>query len=67
MVQSQENRKVYKVLYFILKYMKSITIYPGHKLVAELKNKAREEDRSLNNYILTILKKHIKWKREKKE
>lgn len=40
--------------------MKNLTIYPDEKLRRQLENICKEENRSLNNLIITILKKYIK-------
>ena len=49
--------------------MNNLTIYPDKELRKQLKKKCEEENRSLNNLIITILKKYVesqgkpkKWK-----
>ncbi len=42
--------------------MEKITIYPSKELRKKLEDQAKEEDRSLNNLIILILKKEMKKK-----
>ncbi len=39
--------------------MERITIYPSKELREKLENKAKKEERSLNNLIILILKKEV--------
>ncbi len=44
--------------------MNNLTIYPDEKLREQLKKICKEENRSLNNLIITILKKYVENKRK---
>jgi predicted HicB family RNase H-like nuclease len=39
--------------------MNNLTIYPDKELRKQLEKKCEEENRSLNNLIITILKKYV--------
>ena len=39
--------------------MNNLTIYPDKKLRGQLKKICKEENRSLNNLIITILRKYV--------
>lgn len=43
--------------------MKGVSIYPNGNLRRELDRLAKKDDRSLNNFILSILTKYIRTKR----
>ena len=43
--------------------MKGVSIYPSRDLKKELERCAKKDNRSLNNYILSVLVKHVRSKR----
>jgi len=46
--------------------METISIYPDKKLKKELEEMAKKEQRSMNNFVLFILKKYVESQREPK-